>query len=217
MTQPLYLTRLTLNPRSREARRDAASAYELHCTLRTRLFADAPQETGRTLFRVERDPDTGLSTILMQSHIEPNFSVLPSGYWLCPPEVRSDYADKLQAITTGQYLRFRVLANPTVKRKNSDGKPTRYGLYEETQQRDWLARKMDDGGSKLIDFSANKLAMQSFHKHDGSEKQQTHFAVLFEGILQVADPAKLRLVIETGIGSAKGYGFGLLSLAPYHP
>lgn len=210
----LYLTRLTLNPRSREARRDAASAYELHCTLRTRLFADTPQEAGRALFRVERDPDTGLSTVLMQSHIAPKVTALPSGYWLHPPEVRSDYAEKLQALSTGQYLRFRLLANPSVKRKNSDSKPARYGLYEETEQRDWLERKLADGGAKLIDFNANKLAMQSFRKHNGDEKQQTHFAMQFDGILQVSDPDKLRATIAIGIGSAKGYGFGLLSLAP---
>jgi CRISPR system Cascade subunit CasE len=212
MTQ-LYLTRLTLNPRSREARRDAASAYELHCTLRTRLFGDTPQEAGRALFRVERDADTGISTVLIQSHLAPNVAALPSGYWLHPPEVRSDYAEKLQAIATGQYLRFRLLANPTVKRKNAEGKPARYGIYKETEQRDWLARKLADNGAKLIDFSVNRLAVQNFRKHNGNEKPQTHFAVRFDGILQVVDPDKLRAAIAGGIGSAKGYGFGLLSLA----
>ena len=104
----LYLTRLTLNPRSREARRDAASVYELHCTLRTRLFANARQEAGRALFRLERDSDTGISTALVQSPTAPDFASLPSGYWLNHPEVRSDYADKLRAIATGQFLRFRL-------------------------------------------------------------------------------------------------------------
>lgn len=210
----LYLTHLTFNPRSREARRDAASAYELHCTLRTRLFADQPDASGRALFRVERDADTGLSTALIQSPHAPNLAALPSGYWLVPPEVRSDYAEKLQAITAGQYLRFRLLANPTVKRKNDEGKPARYGLYKEDEQRAWLAGKLAGGGAKLIEFSVNKLAMQSLRKHDGNEKTQTHFAVRFDGILQVVDADKLRAMIVSGIGSAKGYGFGLLSLAP---
>jgi CRISPR system Cascade subunit CasE len=209
----LYLTRLTLNPRSREARRDAASAYELHCTLRTRLFASAPQEAKRALFRMERDPDTGISTVLVQSHAAPDFSTLPPGYWLNHPEVRSDYAEKLHAIAAGQFLRFRLLANPTVKQKNADGKPARYGLYKEAKQRAWLTGKLS-GGAKLIDVEMNKLAMQSFRRHGDGEQKQTHFAVLFEGILQVADPDKLRQTVESGIGSAKGFGFGLLSLAP---
>lgn len=210
----LYLTRLTLNPRSREARRDAASAYELHRTLRTCLFADHPEGSGRALFRVERDADTGLSTAIIQSPHAPNLAALPSNYWLFPPEVRSDYAEKLQAMTAGQYLRFRLLANPTVKRKNKVGKPARYGLYKEDKQRKWLADKLADGGAKLIDFNSNKIAIQSFRKHNGGEKAQTHFAVRFDGILQVVDHDKLRATIASGIGSAKGYGFGLLSLAP---
>jgi CRISPR system Cascade subunit CasE len=43
---------------------------------------------------------------------------------------------------------------------------------------------------------------------------QTHVPVLFEGVLRVNDPAKLIEAVRNGIGSAKGYGFGLLSLAP---
>lgn len=56
--------------------------------------------------------------------------------------------------------------------------------------------------------------MQNFRKHNGGNKEQTLFAVLFEGVLQVTDPDKLRIAVGAGIGSAKGFGFGLLSLAP---
>jgi CRISPR system Cascade subunit CasE len=38
--------------------------------------------------------------------------------------------------------------------------------------------------------------------------------VLFEGVLQAQNPERLREIVECGIGAAKGYGFGLLSLAP---
>jgi CRISPR system Cascade subunit CasE len=36
----------------------------------------------------------------------------------------------------------------------------------------------------------------------------------FDGILQVVDVDKMHAAIANGIGSAKGFGFGLLSLAP---
>jgi CRISPR system Cascade subunit CasE len=39
-------------------------------------------------------------------------------------------------------------------------------------------------------------------------------SVQFDGILRVSDPDKLHAAIENGIGSGKGFGFGLLSLAP---
>ena len=39
-------------------------------------------------------------------------------------------------------------------------------------------------------------------------------AVRFDGLLAVTDPALFRNTLQTGIGSAKAFGFGLLSLAP---
>jgi CRISPR system Cascade subunit CasE len=38
-------------------------------------------------------------------------------------------------------------------------------------------------------------------------------AVRFEGVLEVTDPDQLLQTVSEGIGSAKGFGFGLLSLA----
>jgi len=38
--------------------------------------------------------------------------------------------------------------------------------------------------------------------------------VRYEGLLQVTDPHLLVEAVRAGIGSAKGFGFGLLSLAP---
>lgn len=39
-------------------------------------------------------------------------------------------------------------------------------------------------------------------------------AARFDGVLQITDAVAFRAALENGIGSAKGFGFGLLSLAP---
>ena len=39
-------------------------------------------------------------------------------------------------------------------------------------------------------------------------------SVQFDGLLRVTDPDRLRETVRKGIGSGKGLGFGLLSLAP---
>ena len=49
-------------------------------------------------------------------------------------------------------------------------------------------------------------------RHGGRHKLKL-FAVRFDGTLQVADPGRLREAVRRGIGSGKGLGFGLLSLA----
>jgi CRISPR system Cascade subunit CasE len=43
-----------------------------------------------------------------------------------------------------------------------------------------------------------------------------YVSVLFDGVLQVIDPAQMLEALRKGIGSGKGMGFGLLSLAPYY-
>jgi len=39
-------------------------------------------------------------------------------------------------------------------------------------------------------------------------------AVTFDGILRVTDPELFTQTLAQGVGTAKGLGFGLLSLAP---
>jgi CRISPR system Cascade subunit CasE len=202
----MYLTRMRLNLRDRGARRDLGSPYEMHRTL-ARLFAAAPAGAReRVLFRVE----PGSETVLVQSQTVPSLAVLPTGYCRAAPECRADYGELLQSLRAGQRLRFRLLANPTVKR---DGK--RLSLFAPEAQQAWLARKLAAAGAALEGATAAPQGLQRSHKGAAhGEGQQTHFAVLFDGLLQVTDPAALRRAVAAGVGSAKGYGFGLLSLAP---
>lgn len=39
-------------------------------------------------------------------------------------------------------------------------------------------------------------------------------SAVYDGVLAVDDPALLRVALLDGIGRAKGYGFGLLTLVP---
>jgi CRISPR system Cascade subunit CasE len=53
---------------------------------------------------------------------------------------------------------------------------------------------------------------------DAGGRRLTFGAVVFDGMLEVSDPGRLRSALRHGIGSAKAFGFGLLSLArvPVH-
>jgi len=210
----MYLSRLTLNPRDRNARRDLSSPYELHSTL-ARMFADAPQQTERVLFRLER----GENRVLIQSRTRPDFSALPRGYCL-HAECRDDYGEKLRAVVSGQRLAFRLLANPTSRVTLGEGdtkRKRRKPLLDWHAQEAWLRRKLaEEAGAQLVGGRAVILDTQRNEKrgsHSG-EGTQTHVPVLFEGVLVANDPDRLRAAIENGLGSAKGYGFGLLSIAP---
>ena len=54
-----------------------------------------------------------------------------------------------------------------------------------------------------------------FSRDDGERRRQVTLAtVAFDGVLEVSDPGALREALASGIGPAKGYGCGLLTLAP---
>jgi len=196
----MFLARLRLN-RSRVAVSWAANPYRVH----QRLMM-AYEGEDRLLFRIEQLADE--TQLLIQSHIAPKWEAAFADFAVlgCPPECKT-FDPLLEA---GRCYRFRLRANPTVKR---DGK--RLGLFDEEEQRAWLARKLRDAGTELLGCMTVVEGLQRVQKNPRKDAAvHTHFAVLFEGTLRARDPAALVVALESGIGSAKGYGFGLLSLAP---
>lgn len=197
----MYLTRFSIN-RSRIALGWISNSYRVH----QRLCMAYPNEE-RLLFRIEEN-STG-SAILVQSTALPDwkkgftdFDVL-----LFEPETKSF---DLVLVKDGLY-RFRLLANPTVTR---NGK--RLGLLKEEDQQAWLLRQFGKTGAELLGCQLKDLGLQRAGKNPAKDSQfQTHLAVQFDGVLKVIDTERLVQAVKMGIGPAKGYGFGLLSLAIY--
>ncbi len=210
----MYLSRLILNPQNRRAQRELAAPYQLHKTL-MRSFPDGiDREKERVLFRVDTNPRTGVPTVLLQSTLEPRWDWLTDNgaraYLLRPPETKTFDL----ALVPGQTLAFCLRANPTVKRKCDDGKRRRIGLYREQEQLEWLARKGEQSGFRLLSVrSRNAPDVRGWAHRDDAKHKLKLFAVRFDGLLQVTDPDRLRETVRRGVGSGKGLGFGLLSLA----
>lgn len=206
----MYLSRLILNPRSRRVQSELANSYEMHRTL-SRAFADG-YEDDRVLFRVDLDRRTGVPTVLVQSHHAPDWSVLPESAYLLPGPSDNPASKPVDpAFAVGQLLSFRLRANP-VRRDRASG--DRQGLLQEDQQRAWLDRKGETGGFRVVRCHVIPEGLLSIRqRRAGSEHDVSLLSVRFEGLLQVTDPQALRRTLERGIGPAKGFGFGLLSLA----
>jgi len=110
----------------------------------------------------------------------------------------------------GQRLLFRLRANPTVKR---DGK--RRGLYREEEQRAWLERKARANGFSVLGVVVQREGIVGGRIYRAAEEVHALrlLAVRFDGVLRVDDPPRFLDALRCGIGSGKGLGFGLLSLA----
>ncbi len=213
----MYLSRLILNPRSRDARRDISSPYELHRTL-MRAFPTAAQNgADRVLFRLDLPREGGYSMVLVQSETSPDWSYLSQDNYLL-----DDFSDRPNPewkefdpqFTTGQILAFRLRANPTKReavKRDDGGRGRRLGLLRPEDQVNWLEHKAEEGGFSILQVTPVNEGL----KH-GTRKQTQELSLLsvrFEGVLQVGDPEQFRLTLQKGIGSGKGLGFGLLSLA----
>ena len=231
----MFLSQLILNQRNRDVRRDLAAPYEFHRTVMREFPSFADGGGGRVLFRIDASDDRTPPTVLVQSEKRPDWSFLGgSDYAIVRPvkEIQllamedGKTSEQTILVPTGRCFRFRLVANPTFKR---DGK--RHALLREDEQLKWLARKAAESGFELVPLSdAPRCELseaagrwnvsvtpigtsRSSKRRDGNTLTISHNGVRFDGVLRVIDALKFIDSVNSGIGSAKGFGFGLLSIA----
>lgn len=222
----MILHRIHLDPRGREARRDLADPYQLHATL-CRAFSPPDMQCphGEFLWRLEPETDSnGFPRVLVQSKTRPSWDRIEAPRYLASadPGVNLEERLRLNSLEPGRRFRFRLRANPSVKR---DGK--RLGLLHLADQEQWISRKAQQHGFALptlpafdlsksdpprVDVRISQEKMLRGRQHRGHTIRA--YSVLFEGLLTVKEPAKFNEALRAGIGPGKVMGLGLLSVAP---
>jgi CRISPR system Cascade subunit CasE len=222
----MFLHRIHLDPRCREARRDLSDSYQLHSTL-CRAFSvpDRKCAEGEFLWRLEPETDpVGCPRVLVQSRTIPDWGGIGVPGWLAKAEPAIDLKDrlKLDSLKAGQRFRFRLRANPCLTR---NGK--RLGLLREQEQESWIERKghlhgfslpkipsfdLSESAQERLDVRISQEHMLRCNQHSGNAIRI--FSVLYDGILTVTEPDKFRDALQTGIGHGKAMGLGLLSVVP---
>lgn len=188
-----FLSQVTVDKRERKF----ADGYAWHRAI-WEAFPGGPDAARDFLFRVD---DLHRSfRVYVLSATEP--TAPPWGQWRTKP-ISPSFLDHAA-------YRFQLRANPTMRRK---GDARRLGLFGEDLLRAWMERKSGAAGFRLV---ADSLAVGAplavrFHRQGHMGK---HLAVDFQGILAVTQREAFKNAFRTGIGSAKGFGFGLLMLAP---
>ncbi len=222
----MFLSRIHLDLRSREARRDLSNPYQLHSTL-CRAFSppDTKCPTGEFLWRLEPETDSvGNPRILVQSRKLPDWNGVGVKGWLAEADPAVDLQErlKLDALKVGQRFRFRLRANPCVTQNRK-----RLGLLRLADQESWLVRKGVQHGFNLpvllsfdlADTSEERVDVRISQEQMLRDKQHSDnsiriFSVLYDGLLTVSDPLRFKEVLQTGIGHGKVMGLGLLSVFP---
>jgi len=212
----MYLSKLALNLKNRHARKDLGSPYDLHRTI-LRAFATPLPADERVLFRVEYEENLRSSTaILVQSQSCPDWEKVTGqfgDYFLIKPAVKA--ISELH-FAANELMRFRLRANPTKRENVKEEKGKRRGLYKDIDRISWLERKGKENGFSLFKESLvlRPFPQRNFLINDGIEKHKATLNIVdFDGLIKVENTEKLTGAVKKGLGSAKGLGCGLLSLA----
>jgi len=209
----MYLSRLQLNPVHPRARRDLASAYELHRSLVRAFAPDAATPSPRFLWRREADR-SGLpgTTVLVQATHTAAWHALQDAEEIGPGYFAALQGNKPVPLETlvqeSRIYRFRLLVNPTVTRAGK-----RFGLHDDESRHDWLLRQAQRHGFEVL--TAERGASGRLSVPQGRrERSITLDTVLFDGLMRATDVVALRQAWASGIGPGKALGLGMLSLAP---
>jgi CRISPR system Cascade subunit CasE len=177
------------------------------------------------LFRIDAGP-AGRVVILVQSAVKPDweYAFHNAGYLLAAPP---DYRPFDPYFAQGQLLQFRLVANPTKR------------LREDSCRRDgnrvdakWVGKRVAVPADQFYDWLARRAAPAGFSIDRDSTTVQPGYvyvngtrdgrgyrlrSVRYDGVLTVSDAIRFRESLVHGIGSAKGFGFGLLSVKRAEP
>jgi len=192
----MYFSRLTMPLLDRETQKRLADGYKMHQSVMGGF--KAYDDKGRVLYRLEPETPGNRAVVVVQSRVLPDWNYLPGDVVSEIKEV--DFSSILE---TGRIFSFRLRANPVVTR---NGK--RYGLIGEEAQRAWIEKKRCG-----VAFEDYRVIDEGHMVSIKNGRPVYYKAVRFEGRLRIVNSDEALKTLICGIGPAKGFGFGLLSLA----
>lgn len=233
-----YLSKIWMNPLRTGAQRLLGDPQTMHAAVLGGLSRQPVTE--RVLWRLEPDgPHRAAVLVLTQSAPSWEHIVEQAG-WPCSDEpqalVRS-YEPLLDRVVRGREFAFRLRANPVSatrtpqrpsaaqrRRLDSAARPRGVRVPHRTaaHQLAWLSSRANRWGFELAINGSGaadvRLAARErlvfIKKSDSANRRITIETATFEGRLRVVDPHTLQERLLRGVGAARAYGCGLITLAP---
>ncbi|MHA1145874.1 MAG: type I-E CRISPR-associated protein Cas6/Cse3/CasE [Candidatus Helarchaeota archaeon] len=198
------------------------------------------RKKNKILYRLEFFQFKNELSLLVQSEKHPNpeeFDTLRPQYFKEEMKVL-DIEPFLNDLNEKIPYRFRLRANPTVKITEKESKnkaKKRIPLVKEEDQILWLIKRSKKCGFQVLNvnsnsgnnkdvynliprddnnFLVNKPRIKYLKPKDKHGNRVTIFSTFYDGILKITDKQKIIEKIKNGIGPAKAFGNGLITLAP---
>ncbi|RJQ89102.1 type I-E CRISPR-associated protein Cas6/Cse3/CasE [Amycolatopsis panacis] len=216
----MHLTRFDINTARRDSRALLASPQKLHAAVLA-SFPPIADGTGRVLWRVDR-AEHRAALFIVSPHRPDLTHLVEQAGWPATDATwdTRDYQPLLDRLDIGQQWAFRLTANPTASRRKAPDSPRsqRFGHVTVAQQTAWLLTRAERLGF-TIPVGEHKEPDVAIRSRDNlafarQGRTVTLTTATYEGHLRITDPDALRTALTEGIGPAKAYGCGLLTLAP---
>jgi len=216
----MFLTRFAVNPARRGAQKLLGSPHAMHAAVMSSFPPEVlePTDAGRVLWRVDRGSTATHLFVLSPALPDLTHLVEQAGWPLTATWDTRPYAPFLHRLADGQIWAFRLRANP-VKAAKDVGKIV--GHLTAEQQSAWLSARASSNGFRILQstqgtpaLSVSEREKQQFRRGDD---RVTLVTARFDGVLQITDVSAFRSVLARGLGRAKGYGCGLMTLARPQP
>lgn len=233
----MYMTRFRINTARTGARRLLTSLQNMHAAVMS-SFAQAPAPTTgqgpRVLWRVDYNDATNVVLYIVGpdkpdlTHLVEQAGWPTTGGW-----ETFDYTPFLARIATGDTYAFRLTANPVHSiRRTADEPIKRTAHVTPRHQLNWLIKQEERAGFAVVRKPAERQLLPegdehdiivhghrslSFGKNDAAKGGRANVKLVtatYDGRLQVTDADAMRRTLTSGLGKAKAYGCGLLTLAP---
>lgn len=234
----MYLTRYRINAARLGARRLLASPQALHAAVMS-SFPIAPAHGGdspRVLWRLDHNSGSEVLLYIVSPDRPDLTHLVEQAGWptaTTPGWQTYAYTPFLARLATDDIWAFRLTANPVHSARRTDDEPTKRTAHITVKhQMEWLLKRQKDSGFRILEKPAEQRRLPvgdeyelivhdrrelSFGKKEQSTGRRNRVTVAtatFDGRLQVTDPDLLRQTLTRGLGKAKAYGCGLMTLAP---
>lgn len=234
-----YLSRIWLNPFRTGAQRMLRNPQVLHASVLQGVSARPVTE--RVLWRLETgEPNRATLLVLTQSRPSWEHIVEQAGWPGAeePQALTRAYEALLTQVAKGREFAFRLRVNPVSSTRSptnpsaaqkehlaTGGRPRGVRVPHRTaaHQMAWLLARIErwgfeipaaDSGSPDAFISARERLDFRKRKDGGGGRRVVIQTATFEGRLRIFDPETARRSLLGGVGAARAYGCGLITLAP---
>ncbi|MCT2541565.1 type I-E CRISPR-associated protein Cas6/Cse3/CasE [Streptomyces atratus] len=236
----MYLTRFRVNTGRSDARQLLGSPHRMHGAVNM-SFPTPPSREGsvpRVLWRVDRNA-TSETILYIVSPTRPDLTgLVQQAGWPASDEpgwTTFAYEDFLAALHPGDTWGFRLTANPVHNIRHEyvkEGERTKRAAHRTPRhQMEWLLKRQEQAGFEIVEKPVERRLLPEGDAYELIVRDQVPMRfrrpparagkndvqltrVTFDGRLRITDTALFRRTLTHGLGKAKAYGCGLMTLAP---